>query len=962
MTAVDSRSPDGRWDRIQTLFEEALGRPPGERAAFLAEECAGEPDLHAELDSLLAAHERAGDFLSEPGVEGLTPVEPDRSLEGTLLGPWRILSLLGRGGMGAVYLAERADGEYERQVALKLVKRGMDTDAILDRFRTERQILARLDHPGIARFLDAGATDDGRPYFVMERIEGTSITRYCDDGRLDLEARIRLFCDVCRAVRYAHANLVVHRDIKPSNLLVTPEGQVKLLDFGIAKVLDGDGSTARTTLTMLGARPLTPEYAAPEQLQGLPVTTAADVYSLGAVLYEILTGRTPFRLHRRERLEALWALTAGDPEQPSQAVVDRPELRRRLRGDLDTIVLTALKADPQRRYPTAEALLEDLRRYLAGHPIAARPDTVPYRVSKFVGRHRTGVFAGVLVAVTLLGSSVALFFQQRQTARERDRAELEAAKAGQVTEFLTGIFEVSDPDVARGDTVTARSLLDRGTERLAADPGLEPAVRAEMLSVLGRVYQQLGLYDQALPLLEEALGLNDVVFGPRSLEVAASNALLASVLHERDEFDRAEVVARRALDLRRELLGAGDTLVAISMSTLASVLNGRGEMEEAERLHREALEIVRQHGSPALVATDLSNLGVTLWRRGRFDEARPLAEEALAIRRDLYGDEHTEVATSLNNLATIVRDMGDYDRAEELYREAVAVRGRLLGEAHPHVALLLNNLAGLQHMQGRIEEAEQTAQAALAIRREAFGDHHPRVAESLHMMAFLRYVRRDNAGAAEYFERALEIWRPELGDTHPNVLTVLHNLGAVRREQGDLDGAEEALREALALRRQVLGEDHPDIGSSHNNLGLVLARKGEYEAAEESFRAALATWRTALGDGHPRVAYALLDLGRMFVDLERFDEAEPLLREALEIRLAGLEEDSAPVAMARLHLGRALLGLDRFAEAEPLLRASYPTVTADRGPDDETTLLARRALREVYSALGRPEEALAYAW
>jgi eukaryotic-like serine/threonine-protein kinase len=968
---MTERPSERDWDRIHDVFAEALERAPEERVAFLDRACGDDAALRAEVESLLAAHDAASVFLNSPALGAPEPGQAppsDASLEGQLVGPWRVLRVLGRGGMGAVYLAERADGEYERVVALKVVKRGMDTDAILGRFRRERQILARLEHPGIARFLDAGATADGRPYFVMERVDGVPLTRYCEDRGLGLDDRLRLFADVCRAVQYAHANLVVHRDLKPSNILVTGDGQVKLLDFGIAKLVAGDdGAEAEaTTLTVAGMRPLTPEYASPEQIHGEPVTTAADVYSLGAVLYELLTGRTPFRLDRRSPDEALRAVMTGTPIPPSRVVGDGDgdgarRLGRRLRGDLDTIVLTALRAEPQRRYPTVEALLEDLRRHRTGHPIAARPDTAMYRTSKFIRRHRAGVTVSLLFLWTLLGGGVALAVQQRQTSRERDRAELEAAKARQVTAFLTEIFEVSNPDQARGDTITARALLDRGAERLTAELAGEPELRAEMLAVLGTTYRRLGLYDRARELLEEALDVRLGLFGPRHLDVATTTGQLSTVLKDLGEYERAEELAREALDVRRGLLGPEDTLVAYTMTGLADILALRGDLESAERLIRESLEITRRFASPSRVANDLTDLSATLLRQGRYQEALPLAEEGLTLRRSFHGDGHTAVAHSLHTLATLLMYVGELQRAEETAREALAMRRKLLGDVHSEAAATLNQLGLILSQQGRGDEAEAAFREQLAINRATLGDLHPYVGLSLNQIGVLLARAGDNAGAAAHHEEALAILRPVLGDEHPHVLAALHNLGVVLLNQGDLDDAERTLRESLELRRKALGDEHPDMAGGHSIMGHILDRKGDPDAAEASFRTALDIWRAAHGPAHPRVATPLLEIGRLMTRQARFAEAEPVLREALEIRLAVMDDDSFEVALARLRLGRALLGLGRLDEAEPLLLASHPALVRHRGEEHALTREARAALAELYTALGRPEEARRYA-
>ena len=874
---------------------------------------------------------------------------------GRRIGPYRLLREIGRGGMGAVYLADRDDDRFDRRVAVKLVRTGVLAGEFRRRFFLEQRILASLEHPHIARLYDAGIGDDGTPYIVMEFVEGRPIDDHCTELDSPVDERLQLFDQVCDAVEFAHRKLVVHRDLKPGNVLVSDRGVVKLLDFGVAKLLAGEGRPAGSLTEAGEGRAFTPEYASPEQLRGEPVSTATDVYALGVLLYELLTGSWPYRAADRSSRSIERAVLEQEPIRPSAAAAGRSDAgrARRLRGDLDDIVLMALRKEAERRYASVAELRDDLRRHRERRPVRARPDTWRYRAGRFASRHRTGVAAAAVVTVSVLAGLAGTAWQARAASRQ-------AMRADRVRDFVVELFQVSDPDRSRGESISARTLLDRGAERLRTKLDAEPETRVEMLDVLGDIYTKLGVYDRARPLLEEALSERTRLRGPDDLAVARSASILAALLLEQGEYERAETLARRALAVRRRRRGATDTLVAASMSDLAAILDHRGRLKEAEDLYRSALAIDRARGARHAVATDLGSLGVALWREGEYDEALPPAEAALALRRELYGPEHTLVATDLFNLATIEMDRGELDRAEELFTECLTMRRKLLGERHPFVALTLNNLGELFQRRGRLEEAERAHWEALTIRRETLGEDHPEVAASLNDLGVVLYFRGDRRGAAEQFRRALAIWRPTLGDTHPRVLTGLNNLGAALREAGDLEAAEPPLREVLELRRTVLGPGHPDVAQSLNNLAELLVRKGDYDEAEADFRSALAIWRKALGRDHRTTAYALNGLGRLMAARGRCAEAEAPLREGLEIRVAKLEEGSTLTAGTRLALGRCLVALHRFDEAEPLLLASYPAIRKARGDEDALTGRARKALADLYRAWGRPVEARRY--
>ena len=524
---MNSAMDPDRWQQVKALFEAAQKRDPAMRDAFLNKRCAGDPDLLEEVRSLLQAHEAEGPV--ERAMDRMNTSlhqRPSGSFEGWRIGPYKLVDELGHGGMGRVFLAERADGQFDQEVALKLLSIAFPAPEATERFLAERQILATLRHPHIARLLDGGVTEGGQPYFVMERIEGRRIDTYCDAHQLSVRERLRLVLDVCDAVQYAHQKLVVHRDLKPANILVTEEGQVKLLDFGIAKLLDPEAMRIQTDpATRTGQHPMTPDYASPEQVRGADVTTASDVYQLGIVLYELLTGRRPYSVEDQTPSEVERIICEEEPAPPS-AAVNRPddvsrtgsspaELRKTLRGDLDTIVMKALRKEPDRRYDSAEQLAGDLRRFLGGHPVSAHPDRWTYRAGKFVRRHRGGVAAAAVIVLLLIGYGVTITWHSQRTQAALDRAQREAQQSEQVTDFLVGLFERAEPYQAAGpaarlgDTLTTRELLDQGAARARRELSDQPEVQATMMHTLGRIYRQRGHHDEAASLLDDALAVLD---------------------------------------------------------------------------------------------------------------------------------------------------------------------------------------------------------------------------------------------------------------------------------------------------------------------------------------------------------------------------------------------------------------------------------------------------------------------
>jgi serine/threonine-protein kinase len=913
--------PAERWRRIASLLDEILELPEGRRNEYLDQACATDPELKRQVLAYLAAGEGAGAFLEGSPVTGIesaaslpgSPSAPDEP-EIEAVGPYRLLRRIGSGGMGVVYLAARADGQFEKEVALKLVRRGLDTEEILARFRRERQILARLEHPHIARLLDGGISDDGRPYLVMEYVEGVPITAWCAANAAGIDDRLRLFHDVCETVQYAHRNLVVHRDLKPSNILVSGDGEVKLLDFGIAKLLAEEGGERAATLTRSGHSPMTPEYAAPEQALDAPLTTAADVYSLGVVLYELLSGRRPPRGRGTEAGALPGTTTDAGPPPPSRVIASERS-RRRLRGDLDTITLKALQRDPARRYRTVEALLDDLDRHRDGLPIRARRDTWGYRTGKFLTRHRWGAAAAALVALSLGVGIAGTVWQSR-------RARQEAEKAREVKEFTLSLFKVSDPHNAKGHELSARDLLDEGARRVDVELRNQPEVQAEMMQLLGRVYGVLGVYDRGRPLLERALALQRATAGRDDAEVASTLHDLGTLVRDKGDYDEAEKMLRASLAIEEREKGEDDPALAPILSDMGTLLNATGEYDESERVYRRALAINRRAlGDQDLeVSMNLSDLGTLLYSHGRYGEAVALFEQALAIRDARPGSEGFDTDIVRHNYAGTLAMAGDLDRADPLMRRVLEDRRKALGPDHPEVAVSLDVLGVLLSDKGEYDEAATTLREALDIRRRVLGEESPDVAKSLNNLAFLEYRRGDLAAARGLYEQALATWRKRFPETHPYVLAARHGVAMVMAEGGDAARAEPVLREVLAARVARFGEENLQVAQSRYVLGGLLARWGRLDEAEPLLRQTLAMRQKSLGADHFIVATAQETLAGLLRDQGRLDESLALYQQALSTDRKTFSRAGAQTASALVGLGRTLLVLHRPAEAEPMLR------------------------------------------
>jgi serine/threonine protein kinase/Tfp pilus assembly protein PilF len=802
---------------------------------------------------------------------------------GDRIGPYRVLRTLGAGGMGEVYLAERADAQFEQQVAIKVVHGGALAVSMHSRLKQERQILAQLDHPNIAHLLDGGALTDGSAYIVMEYVDGEAIDVFCDVNRLDINARLKLFQTVCAAVHYAHQNLIVHRDLKPSNILVTAAGVPKLLDFGIAKLLD-DRQAARHTLavTQADVRIMTPDHASPEQVRGQAITTSSDVYVLGVLLYKLLCGTGPFFIASMRLSEIERAICEKDPSPPSETVSaeELPEskliaesrgtsakrLRRSLSGDLDNIVLMAMRKEPERRYASAEQLAGDIQRFLEGMPVIARRDTVSYRTAKFVKRHWLPVSAAAAAAFIVIAFSVTTYEQSVRIAAERDRAaqqreraEHERARAEEVSSFLVNLFKLSDPGENRGNQVTARELLDSGAKRLQTGLQDQPATKAALLSTVGTVYDSLGQYQDALPLLDESLHLQAQSQDPSRVDTL--------------------------LELGRARIGAG-------------------ELAAAEAPLQEALRIAQRDAGATSVQTghSLWSLGMLRFEQGRNTEAKGLYIRSLSVLEDSRAPQ-TDVSAALSDLAKVYVLEQQWVLAKQTHEQALEIDRRVLGDDHPRVAFRLENLAIVAQNMGDLKLAETLYVDALKRQEHIYGDHHPEIA------------------------------------------VAKGNYGLLLQREGRLAEAEPLLRSALETRLSLYGPSHFMVGYSRVSLAILLHDKGDLAASENEFRQALAIYDKSLPANHQYRASLLMYFARLLVDRNKPAEALAKSEESIKIWTATSPAASPQTALAHAIHAYALEHLGKSREAAEELDVAVPVLVKARGPDDAAVRRAQNWLK-----------------
>ncbi len=873
------RSPTpSQWAQLEPVLDEAVFLPAEEAAQRVREACADDPELLDWAFKVLAgAHGNSiPDTLPEALVSrAIAHADATAPESGDRYGPWRIVREIGRGGMGAVFLAERDDGQFEQQVALKLVPLLTGGEVAQHRFRAERQILARLDHPNIARLIDGGITARGQPWFAMEYVPGEPLDDYCDRRTLSIEARLALFLAVCDAVQSAHQRLVIHRDLKPSNILVTGEGQVKLLDFGIAKLVEpGD-----TAATQTGLRALTPEYAAPEQWRGDVVTTATDTWALGVILHELLTGTRPHDLRARPEVE--WpSIVMREPVralasrvQDASAVLrgtSATKLRWRLREDLETITLAALRPEPDRRYRTVDQLATDIRRHLEGLPISARPDTWRYRTRKFVSRHRAAAGAGAIALLGLIGGSAGIAWQARATAREAERALA-------TRRFLADMFAESDPYHARGDSLTAGDMLDRAAARIDTTFARQPAVRFDLLVSLGTIYRNLGRHGAADSLLNRALPLADSLTDDREDARGRVRYVLATVLHAAGRVNEADTLGRQATGIWRRA-GVADSVLAVSVGGQAVVARSLYRFDEADSLFREALalatrgkasrdvlsglwndlglmrtdlgqyrtalEALRQaydlsrhlpDDDPGRVTT-LANMGLALDGIGRKDTASVIAEDVLRLTRRAYPNGHVRVAAAINAIAYLKMDQGSFPEADSLFREGALLLTRLNGPGTLESLIMRNNAARATLLAGRTRDAEPRFHAVFRDAFAALGPAHGYLSQPIHWLGRLYLVEGRLREAERFLDSASTLAGRTLPADHERFTDLAAARGSLRLALADTTAADSLLRWANARRDSAQGPGSEEAVETTFIRATIAAARGRWSEADSLHR------------------------------------------------------------------------------------------------------------------------------
>jgi non-specific serine/threonine protein kinase/serine/threonine-protein kinase len=890
------------WDRVKELLHQALQLAPDQRARFLDEACSSDGALRAEVESLLLADEGIGSsFMQSPpladelradGIGASFALEAGQ----VFAQRFQLVRKLGEGGMGQVWLAEQTS-PVRRQVALKLIKAGMYDESVVQRFRAERQSLAIMDHPAIAKVFDAGATPQGQPYFVMEYVPGLPIAEYCDRKKLKIRDRLELFIQVCDGVQNAHQKAIIHRDLKPANILVIEvDGKpvAWIIDFGLAKATTPQVE-GESLFTQLGHFVGTPGYMSPEQADPnvRDVDTRTDVYSLGVVLYVLLAGLQPFETRQRQKQpldEWLRKLREEEPPRPSAKVsTDREtssstaeargtnpsQLVSLLRGDLDWITMKALEKNRARRYGTPSELAADIRRYLNHEPVVARPARAGYRLRKYARRHRVAVAVAGGLVLLLAAFSVLQALQLRRITRERDRAT-------RITDFMTGMFKVSDPSEARGNGVTAREILDKASTDMQKGLAKDPEVQSQMTQVMASTYTNLGLYPRAHELAKRALDARLSLLGPDDPKTLESMAQLGWILNREGHYVEAEKTERQALMSERRVLGPEDPLTIETMGNLAFIVQGPGDFGQGEKLAREVIEVATRRLGPesAPVLQAMNHLGDALWNQGRYAEAERDFRQLLDVERRVLGPDHPETLRAMASLALTIQSQRRFAEAEQVYREAMGIAQRVLGPEHPLTTGTMFNLAALLSLEGHHADAEKLYRETLAIQLRTLGPDHPRTLLSKAALADELFKEGHVSEAEKLQRKTVETMVRVLGPEHPSTLVCQSSLAKDLIREGRYAEAEKIAREAFDAAIRTLGPQHPYTLDTLQQLGTAMAYTHRYAEASKLFRDVIEKQDSSKGQGDRfSVWYSFACVA---VAANQPDDALQYLREAIK--------------------------------------------------------------------------------
>jgi eukaryotic-like serine/threonine-protein kinase len=886
----------GHWQKIKQIVGQALELSPSRRPSYLDNACGQDAGLRSEVDSLLSAHADAGDLSQSPWSEqGF-----DAALIGQSIGPYRLIKKLGEGGMGQVWLAEQIS-PVRRQVAIKLIRGGMFDPQMLQRFQAERQSLALMDHPAIAKVFDAGATSQGQPYFVMEYVEGLPINRYCDVKKLSIGERLRLFLQLCDGVQHAHQKAIIHRDIKPANILVVEiDGKptARIIDFGLAKATVAR-DPGQTVFTQAGSFVGTPGYTSPEQADPSveDIDTRADVYSLGVVLYELLTGGLPFDPKRLSKLpidKILRIAREEDPPSPSTRVSSDREnlvavaalrstnstgLPRLLRGDLDWITMKALERDRDRRYRSPSEFAADLERYVSNRPVLARRASAGYRVQKYIARHRVLTTTAAIVGVLIVGFIATLAYQLRRTTRERDRAN-------RVTEFVTHMFEVADPGEARGNSITVREILDKASKDIVSDLSNDPQLQAQLMSVMGDVYHQLGLYPKANELLTHALQIENRILGPDNPETASTTSRLAASLADAGNLTEAEKLLRPLVEIEKRNLGPENRKTLVCMNLLATTLHGQAKYTDAEKMYRQILETQRRVYGPddPITLTLESNIAAVLSDSGSHSpEIEKLDREVLESRRRVLGPDHPDTLRSMANLGIALTAQGNRaTEAERLLQETLETQRRVLGPEHPDTLGTMGALTAVYELEYRYVDEEKLARQTLEIERRVLGPEHGDTLAAMANLAGAIGLQKRYAEAEQIARQTLEIENRVLAPEHPTTLVTKANLADILDSEHRLPEADKLVNEVLEADRHVFGAENPTTVQAMYIQGRILKDEGHLDDAQKMLLLTRETAKRVLPTDDPRIALCNHALACVAARQGKRADAIALLQEALD--------------------------------------------------------------------------------
>ena len=886
-----------RWDRIQSLFHDAAGVPQAEQRVFLQAACGEDGDLIVEVLAMLDQDAR-GHSLLDRNIADIAQETLANAIPASLIlkefGPYQILKLLGEGGMGVVYLAERRD--LGTQVAVKILRDAWLSPARRERFASEQRTLAQLNHPLIARLYDADTLDDGTPWFVMEYVDGIPLTLYCRKHECSVEQRLQLFRSVCEAVQHAHGHAVIHRDLKPSNILVKNDGSVRLLDFGISKQLES--LDLQVDQTMTGLRMMTPAYASPEQIRGDRVGISTDVYSLGVILYELLAGQLPFDLSGLTPAEAASIIAEHEPGKPSAAVKRTTDsdanshtlslsLSKSAWADLDVLCLNAMHKDPRRRYQSVEALIRDVDHYLNGEPLEARPDTLDYRIGKFVRRNRRAVAATAVIFAVIVG--LVAFFTVR-LAKARDTALAEAARTQRIQQFTANLFQGGDAAAGPSDSLRVITIVDRGVQE-AKTLNHDPKVQAELYQNLGSIYQKLGKFEPADSLFRSALEQRKSLFGADSPEVAESLTALGLLRSDQAHLEEAEQLTKQGWEMAKRHLPPNHPAIAKATLAYGKVLAERGSYDQAIAALNESVRLQSAPGvAPADLATSLSALADAHYRAGHYDVCKSLYTRVLEMHRQIYGERHPLVADDLGSLAAVQRDLGYYSEAERLDRQALEIAQSYYGNNHPKTAGCLTALAESLTYENKYDEAVSSLDQALAIQERVYGPVHPSVAETLNELGNVASMRDHLDEAEARFQRAADIYRAVYGDHHYLVAIALSNVAGITYDKKDYPRAEQLFRDVIRRYKETLPADNVNLAIAHIKLGRALLHDNRYKDAEPE---TLAGYEILIKQSSPSTSFIRAARKDLAAEYEALNKPQQAARFRAELAAAAAKPANA---------------------------------------------------------------------